>query len=195
MDQFSTLRNENQICPAQDQAVREKLERGMEQFGLHLDWEQMARASGALKRHRGIHSARDLFRLVLGYSVLDYSLRQLGIWGTTLDLAAVSKTALLNRLRHCRKWLGQLLVLVLHQQHLRFPAGDPVRVKLLDATVICRPGSRGRIGACISASIWPLLAWIRSSSPTGEAPSGWIGLSWGPGRLASATRPMPWPGL
>jgi hypothetical protein len=112
-------------------------------MGAH-DLETLAEETGALQRHRGIHSAVDLLRIVFGYSVLDHSLRMLGIWCTVIQIANVSKTALLKRLRHCRKWLGRLIVLALVQQKLTIlPQRDRVRVKLLDASVICQPGSKG----------------------------------------------------
>ncbi len=124
-------------------ALDPKLERGMLQWITGQDLETLAEETGALQRHRGIHSAIHLLRIVLGYSVLDHSIRMLGIWCTVMEIASLSKTALLQRLRHCRKWLGKLIILALIQQKLVVPRRKGVRVKLLDASVICQPGSKG----------------------------------------------------
>ncbi len=119
------------------------LEKGLARLGETLDLEETARQSGALTRHRGVQSARDLLRIVLGYSVWDWSLRLLGVWCVLLGLSTISKTALRQRLRRCRSWLGLLIGYTLQQQHLRFPTPGPLRVKIIDASVICQSGSHG----------------------------------------------------
>jgi hypothetical protein len=119
------------------------LEGGLQALASRLDLDQMAKETGALVRHRGVATAVALLRLALGYSVLDYSLRLLGAWASVLGIAQVSKTALLNRLRQCPRFLGRLIVLALDQQRLRLPHPSPVRLKVLDASVICQPGSQG----------------------------------------------------
>jgi hypothetical protein len=85
----------------------------------------------------------DLLRLVLGYSVLDYSLRMLGIWSNVLGIADLSKTALLKRLRKSQVWVGQLVLLVLMQARLLNQCLGRVRIRLIDASVICQLGSHG----------------------------------------------------
>lgn len=124
-------------------ALGADLEKGLARLEEQLDLEATARQNGALLRHRGVRSARDLLRLVLGYSVLDWSLRLLGAWGVLLGLSTISKTALRQRLRHCRAWLGVLVGWQLQQHALQFPASEPLRVKVVDASVICQPGSHG----------------------------------------------------
>jgi len=119
------------------------LEREIGQLGSEQELEQMAWETGALIRHRGVQSAQDLLRVILGYSMLDYSFRQLGMWAVIIEIAELSKTAWLQRLRHCRQWLGRLVLLALLQQHVQLPADRGIRVKLVDATVICQPGSKG----------------------------------------------------
>jgi hypothetical protein len=123
--------------------LTDALEARLQAFARGVDLERLAKETGALVRHRGVATALALLRLVLGYSVLDYSLRRLGAWASLLGLAQISKTALLKRLRKCTRWLGALIVLALERQHLALPTNLPVRIKLLDATVICKPGSRG----------------------------------------------------
>ena len=119
------------------------LEKGLARLGETLDLEETARQSGALTRHRGVRSARDLLRIVLGYSVCDWSLRLLGVWCVLLGLSTISKTALRQHLRQCRGWLGLLIGYTLKQQRVQFPAAAPLRVKVIDASVICQPGSHG----------------------------------------------------
>lgn len=138
---LSTSENQIPVTPDADHAAQ--LDREIGQLEVGIDLEQVARTSGALKRHRGVHTARDLLRLVLGYSVLDYSLRLLGVWATLTQLATISKTALRQRLRQCCPWLGRLVVLLLAQAQVHLPTGLRVRVKVVDATVITQPGSHG----------------------------------------------------
>jgi hypothetical protein len=121
----------------------QEMEQALEQLGQELDLEATARASGALLRRRGVSRAKDLLRLVLGYSVLDLSLRLLGSWCVAVGLADISKTALLHRLRKCRAWLGLLVMVLLTRQKVCSPPAGPWRVKLVDASVICQPGSQG----------------------------------------------------
>ena len=72
-----------------------------------LDVEATARASGALKRRRGVRSATNLLRLALGYAVCGMSLRDAAAWAEIDEIAEVSDVALLNRLRKAAVWLGK----------------------------------------------------------------------------------------
>lgn len=104
--------------------------------------EQLARTTGALQRKRKVQSALDLLRLVLAYALWDWSLQAVGAWATVLGVGSLSAVALRQRLRHSRLWLSSLL-----GEWLR-PASQPlagraVRLRLIDATVITQPGSRG----------------------------------------------------
>ena len=119
------------------------LEAGIQQFLGGQDLATSAKESGALVRQRGVSSALDLLRMVLGYSVLDYSLRLLGIWCTVVGIGSLSKTALLHRLGHCRIWMGKLVLQALLQQKVLLPKKPGVRVKLVDASVLTQPGSQG----------------------------------------------------
>lgn len=119
------------------------LEQGIEQLVKQAEIDRLAEETGALLRHRGIKTTRGLLMLVLGYGVLDYSLRMLGIWATVLQITNISKTALLRRLQKCTGWLGKLIVIAMEQQKVYLPKGVSVRIKLLDATVVCQPGSKG----------------------------------------------------
>ncbi len=119
------------------------LEKAIDQLTQQTDLDQLAKETGALIRHRGIQAGRGLLRLVLGYGILDYSLRLLGAWASLLQITQISKTALLRRLQKCTLWLGKLIVIAMEQQKLNLPTGAPLRIKLLDASVVCQPGSRG----------------------------------------------------
>ena len=121
----------------------ERLEKALVQMEQSIDVEGLAQQSGALIRRRGIRSAAVLLRIVLGYSVLDWSLRLLGAWCVVLGIADISKTALLKRLRQCRCWIGMLVVAILMRQRLHWPTHLGLRVKLFDASVVCQPGSQG----------------------------------------------------
>ena len=130
-------------CNPQELKLGEELEKGLARLEKTFDLDESARSSGALVRRRGVGSAHDLLRIVMGYSVLDWSLRMLGMWCVTVKLCNISKTALLHRLRNCQIWLGQLIVKILLQQRLAFPTGMNIRTRMFDASVICEPGSKG----------------------------------------------------
>ncbi len=106
--------------------------------------EASARETQALQRKRKIRSAPDLLRLALGYSLNDWSLQQLGAWATAMQVSAssMSNTALQTRLRQARPWLSRLVGQWLKTVPAA-PAQAGVSVRLIDATVICQPGSKG----------------------------------------------------
>ena len=106
--------------------------------------ERSARETKALQRRRKIQSAPTLLRLVLGYGLNDWSLQQLGLWATAMGIStsAMSNTALQGRLRGARAWLSQLVGQLLPAVSTA-PRAAGVQVHLIDATVICQPGSHG----------------------------------------------------
>jgi len=109
---------------------------------LPAGWEAAARSSGALVRKRAVQSAGDLLRLVLAYSLWDWSLRQVGAWACVLGLAHLSDVAVRKRLRRTRLWLSSLVGQCLGQvRDLANARG--VRLRLIDASVITQPGSQG----------------------------------------------------
>jgi hypothetical protein len=140
--------------PRVNRNAKTPVEQGVEAAGGVLDeWpallarlpaglDEMARQTGALQRKRAVRSAGDLLRLVLAYSLWDWSLRQVGAWATVTDLAELSDVALRNRLRHSRLWLSQVLGHGLGQVRLSRPAHE-VRARIFDASVITQPGSTG----------------------------------------------------
>jgi hypothetical protein len=109
---------------------------------LGVDLNQLAYRTQALVRKRKVRSARDLVRIVLAYALWDWSLQLVGAWATVVGLGSLSAVAIRQRLRHSHVFLSSLL-----GQWLRWAgqplAGRAVRLRLLDATVITRPGSTG----------------------------------------------------
>jgi hypothetical protein len=105
-------------------------------------WEQRAREQKAFARRREVRSAGGLLRLVLGAAVLSMSLRLVAWWADQVGIGRLSDVAVGHRLRKARPWLSVEVGLLLGLRRARW-AGRAVRVRLVDATVISEPGSRG----------------------------------------------------
>jgi hypothetical protein len=85
-----------------------------------------------------------LLRLAITYGFCGFSLRQTAAYAQTLGFATISDVALLKRLRRCGPWLGQLLAQKLAQRAGRSELpGNQLRLRLIDATTVARPGSTG----------------------------------------------------
>lgn len=156
------------------------------------DFEERARTSGALVRRRGIHNARDLLQVILAYAVGDWSLRQVGAWGTVSGVAEVSDVTVLNRLRQSVNWLEGLVV---HQLTRRLPSATPaaVRLRLLDATVLARPGSKSsdwRIHLSFDLAEWQADSLTLTTTRTGE---GLQHFTFAPGEIVVADRAYGYP--
>jgi DDE family transposase len=109
-----------------------------------FDLETTSRQSGALKRRRAIRCAATLLRLTLVWAVGGLSLRATAAWAQVQDLAQLSDVALLKRLRQTGPWLGELLGAVLGLRLKTQPLeGNGYRLRLVDATTVSQPGSRG----------------------------------------------------
>jgi hypothetical protein len=102
-----------------------------------------AREFGAFLRPRGIRSPQDLLRLSLGYGT-GFSLRQTSAWAGAIDLAGISDVALLNRISKAADWLEHLAKQLLNQTQA-LPGGEwaGLRIRLVDATTLSRPGAKG----------------------------------------------------
>lgn len=106
--------------------------------------EKTAKDTGALVRKRQIPSASELLRLALAYGFCGLTLRQTAAWAQVVKIASISDVALLKRLRAASKWLGMVLGLKLAEKAPPpLPRHNSPRLKLVDATTICRPGSKG----------------------------------------------------
>lgn len=111
-------------------------------FGPEAELERSAREFGALRRRRGVSRASDLLRLILAYS-LGLSLRQTAAWAAESKVAEISDVAVMKRLRGAADWVGHLLACMLAER-APVPSRAPgSRLRLVDATSISSPGSRG----------------------------------------------------
>ena len=104
--------------------------------------EKSAKEYGALRRKRCVDSASTLLRLALAYGFCGMSLRQTTAWAEAAGVASLSDVALLKRLRSASDWLGHLLALKLCD-YASPPKGCGQRLRLVDATTISKPGSKG----------------------------------------------------
>ena len=107
----------------------------------------MAYSLGAWRRRpRSIASTENLLRLLLIHLADGCSLRETGVRAREGGLADISDVALMKRLRSAGDWLGWMAAQLLRRRGVKVerPAwlsGNKVRV--VDATVICEPGSTG----------------------------------------------------
>jgi hypothetical protein len=109
-----------------------------------FDLETTSRESGALTRRRAVNSAESLLRLALVWGLGGLSLRATAAWAQMQEVARLSDVALLKRLRKATPWLGRLLGATLAQRlGIAAVAGSLYRLRLVDATTVSRPGSRG----------------------------------------------------
>jgi hypothetical protein len=107
-----------------------------------LDLDQTARECGALLLPRVIRNAETLLQLVFAYTWCRLSLQSTITWAAEHGVAKLSKVALRKRLRQSVVWLDLLLKALLAER-----AGclrqRGIRLRLVDATTVPIPGSRG----------------------------------------------------
>lgn len=141
----STIQIFNQPVPATARSEHPLLEKKWEKVKQRLpeDLAQSAKEHKALLRCREISSADALLQLAFLYSLPDWSLRQTAMMATLLEICNISDVDLMRRLQGMPAWLGALLVQMLQQDGISFPARAPVRIKILDASVISKPKSQG----------------------------------------------------
>ena len=110
---------------------------------LPTDVEAQARATGALRRARGVANAVTLLRLVLAYGVSRLSLKGVVAWAAGAGVSTLSAPALYYRLRDSAPWLSAVLAAVLSRDlpPVTGPAG--YRLRALDATSLSGPGATG----------------------------------------------------
>lgn len=104
--------------------------------------EQTARTYGAIQRLRAVDKASTLLRLALVYGFCGFSLRQTAAWAEASEVATLSDVALLKRFRKTPDWLGHLLGVKLAERVKPLPP-QATRLRLVDATTISVPGSKG----------------------------------------------------
>jgi hypothetical protein len=109
-----------------------------------LPLDASARQYGAITRRREVDSASTLLRVALAYGFCGLSLRQAAAWAQAAGVADISDVALLKRLRKAAPWLGYLLSAKLAESApLPLVEANGRRIRLVDATTIRQPGSRG----------------------------------------------------
>ena len=110
---------------------------------LGIDLERTAKETKAIQWKREISSAKDLLRLILFYATSDWSLRLVGAWALLQGIGYLSDVAILKRLRNSRAWMGKLVFLLMQKRVSALKRLPGVRLRVIDATTINVPGSKG----------------------------------------------------
>ncbi len=105
--------------------------------------EASAKDLGALVRRREVKSAEELLRLALVFGYCDRSLRETAAWGEAAGVCDVSDVALLKRFRRCGPWLGSLVAQKIAGRSQWSGVPGQLRIRIVDATAISVPGSKG----------------------------------------------------
>lgn len=101
-----------------------------------------ARSYGAVQRLRAVDKVSTILRLAFVYGFCGFSLRQTAAWAEAAEIASLSDVALLKRFRKTPEWLGHLLAIKLAERVTPLPP-KASRLRLVDATAISVPGSKG----------------------------------------------------
>lgn len=107
-----------------------------------IDIEASAKKLGAMTRKREIKNAADLLRIILTYSVMDWSFRLLGAWSLLTGIATISDVAIRNRIKGAKLWM-QAIVGAYLSHKVKAQADKAVVLNLIDASVVNAPGSTG----------------------------------------------------
>lgn len=110
------------------------------------DWRDLARSTGALQRARQVRDPSTLLLLILLHAGTGLSLRQAAARARSAGLAQISDVGLFKRMRGAAPWLQALAARMFATSPFRgslpgLPAS--LRVRVVDATTICKPGSTG----------------------------------------------------
>jgi len=106
--------------------------------------EESVKQKGAILRKREVSSASVLLRLAMAYGFCGLSLRETVAWAANAGICVLSDVALLKRLKKSGGWLGHLLAMKLAERASLCGARvGALRLRLVDATSVCRPGSTG----------------------------------------------------
>ena len=109
-----------------------------------LEWRQLGRSSGAVRRLRGFPSLDALLRTLLLHVGCGWSLRETSVQAKLAGIAEVSDVTLLNRLRDAENWLRQMCQELWKDNGVQLqPSFAGRTVRLLDATVVREPGKTG----------------------------------------------------
>lgn len=109
---------------------------------LPTGWEERARESGALTRARGVADARALLRVLLIHIATGCSLAETSVRARRMGLGELNATAVYKRLRSAEEWLRWLAEQIRGDLGMSAPRVER-RVRAVDATAVCEPGSTG----------------------------------------------------
>ena len=114
---------------------------------LPVDWRELARETGAIRRARGAITEPDvLLRVLLLHVAGGLSLRSAAARAAELGLAEMSDVALLKRLRTSEEWLRTLAARMFTQTRFGARAGTFAggrQFRAFDATTVEEPGATG----------------------------------------------------
>lgn len=110
---------------------------------LGIDWNASARATKAFVRARGIRSVDDLLQLGLIFGTQDWSYEAMAAWALEQGIGDLSGVAVRQRLKKAEEWFRQLVSAMIRARCKELQGYAGWRICLQDATVICRPGSKG----------------------------------------------------
>lgn len=103
--------------------------------------ERIAREVGSFQRPREVESASELLQLLMLWSVAGCSLRETALIAEEAGLASISNVGLLKRFARCGPLVDALLGRLLLA--CEKPLAPGYRIRLIDATTIRGPGSKG----------------------------------------------------
>jgi hypothetical protein len=124
--------------------------------------------------------------LCLVYGFCDLSLRESAVWLKSVGLGDMSNVAVLERLEKSADWLAHLIVAFMQARELCVPTRFPVRV--VDASVLCKPGSKGtdyRLHVGIDLDTLQMTSVELTGAEGGET---FVRHSFAPGEVALADR-------
>ncbi len=112
---------------------------------LPRNWREQARATGALRRARGVGSADCLLQLILMHTATGLSLRQTVVRARQQSLAEISDVALLKRLRASEPWLRSLTAQMtdLDEPGVLHRLSPRRHLRAVDATTVEEQGGAG----------------------------------------------------
>jgi hypothetical protein len=123
--------------------VGDDWEQALDILSSYVELEETAKSTKAILRRREVKSAADLLRMVLAYSICDWSLRMVGAWYGIVELGNLSDVAVLKRLRGCQTWLEKIIFSVLQRPWKQQVQRPGVRIRIMDGTAVSQPGSTG----------------------------------------------------
>jgi hypothetical protein len=106
-------------------------------------WRESSRTTGAIKRARYITDPEQLLRLLLFHAISGGSMRETVARAEAAGLVSITSIALLKRLRTSGAWLEWIARELCHQLCRPCRTPEAWRVRIVDATTVQGPMSRG----------------------------------------------------